>query len=604
MKKTLRTLALLLSLLLILCACSPAGDPNGGGETQPEETFPLLGDDGEVSLESFRIERADVSGMDFSFSDRDKDPSYLGTETRIKFNGSTCTPTGKGVVDVNSTSKIKTVTIKSEGTFVLSGESTEYMVVIRAPETAKVQIVLKGAKLSSSKGPVIHAVTADKVFLTLAEGTENTLADGDLYILTEGGTSLDAAVFSHTDLTVNGSGSLTVNGNFKHGIVSKDDLRITDGKISVTALNVGLEGKDSVRIGGGEITVNAGSDGIRADNDKDANRGFFYMDGGKLSITAKNDAIQAERVINLAGGELAILAGGGRASTTADETKSHKGLKAGSDILVSGGKLTANAYDDAINSNGAILISGGELTLTTKSDAIRATHAIEQTGGDVNVEASYEALEARYIVLSGGKSLLHSEDDAINGVADDHDTAENPIGSAVLLSGTYLCVYAGKDGVDVDGSLAVTGGTVLIFGTTSDSRVFDYNSSAALTGGAFAALGGKDFLADFTGAINQATFACKLPETASHTPITLIDENGKAVLSITSAYTYETALLSAPALQKAKTYTVCLGGEVSGADENGFAAAPTQTGGTELGTLFFNSNLFHADFCEEATTAS
>lgn len=36
-------------------------------------------------------------------------------------------------------------------------------------------------------------------------------------------------------MTINGSGSLTVNGNMKNGIVSKDDLVITGGTITVNA---------------------------------------------------------------------------------------------------------------------------------------------------------------------------------------------------------------------------------------------------------------------------------------------------------------------------------------------------------------------------------
>ena len=588
MKKICSVLALLLSLLLILSACKPSAN----SPDTPTGTLPVLGDDGEVVLESFQIEKADLAGMDFTFSSRDSDPSYTNA-TSVSFNGSSCTVTGSGAKVTNTSTK-KYVTIESEGTYVLTGRSTEYIVYVRAADTAKVQIVLNGVDLSNTRGPAIHAVTADKVFLTVAEGTENSLADGELYIATSNDTSVDAAIFSHVDLTVNGSGKLTVNGRFKHGIVSKDDLRITGGRITVNALNVGLEGKDCVKIGGGEITVTAGTDGIRADNDKDPTRGFFYMNGGKLKVTAANDAIQAHSVINLAGGETELLAGGGRASNETD-TKSHKGLKAGSDVLISGGKLKVNAREDALQSGGSVLISGGEMTLTTANDAIQAAKAIEQTNGTVRVEASYEAMEARYVVLSGGVALLNAEDDAINGVAEDHDTAKNPTGSAVLLSGAYVCVYSGKDGVDVDGSLAVTGGVVLLFGTTDESRVFDYNSSAVLTGGSFAALGGADYLKTFTGAVNQASFACKLTEQASQTPFTLLDEEGKAIFSVTSEYPYQSVLVSAPAIQKAKSYAVVTGGTVSGYDENGYTLTPTLTGDVKQTTLFFNSNLFTAD---------
>ena len=598
MKKLLQMGALLLALLLALCACTtPPATPDGedGDETEQQETIPVLGDDGEVALESFGIQKADLSGMDFTFSDRDRDGSVPASGvTKIRFNGSSCSTSGSGV-NVNNTNK--SVTITTSGTYVLSGSSTEYIVYVKAADADKVQIVLDGVSLSNKRGPAIYAVNADKVFITLADQTESTLADGDNYIVVTEGTTIDAAIFSHVDLTINGSGSLTVNGNFKHGIASKDDLRITGGKITVNAYNVGLEGKDCVKIGGGDITVNAGSDGVRSNNDKDATRGFFYMEGGKLNVTAKNDAIQAQTVINLAGGELSLLAGGGRANTSTD-TKSHKGLKATSDILISGGKLTVNAREDAIQSDAAVLISGGEITLTTAKDAIFAAHAIEQTGGSLTVSASYEALEARYVVLSGGSANLTSEDDAINGVADDHDAAKNPVGSAVLLSGADLCIYAGKDGVDVDGSLAITGGRVLIYGTTKDSRVFDYNSSAALTGGTFAALGGENFLKPFTGAKGQATLSCVLDPQTAKTPFTLQTESGDGILAVTSEYSYQSVLVSTPALQKASTCGIAIGGEVSGLDAGVCLLDPSLTGNSTLSTHFVSSNLFSVDLRE------
>jgi len=601
MKKHFRILVLLLGLLLLFCACetptTPPIDGDGTDEkndaTEPQETIPVLGDDGEVSLESFGINRADISGMDFTFSTRDTDTTIPANATTLHFNGTSCTASGRGA-SVNNSSGKRSVTISTAGTYVLSGSSTEYIIYVRAKDTDKVRIVLNGVSLSNSRGPAIHAVTADKVFLTLAQGTQNTLADGELYILTQDGTTVDAAIFSHTDLTINGSGSLTVNGNFKHGIASKDDLRITGGKITVNALNVGLEGKDCVKIGGGEITVNAGSDGVRSNNDKDPTRGFVYMENGKLTVTAANDAIQAQTVVKLAGGEVSLTAGGGHTDTATD-TKSHKGIKAVSDVLISGGTLKVNAREDAIQSDAAVLISGGELELQTANDAIQADHAIEQTGGSITVIASYEAFEARYLVLSGGNAHLTSEDDAINGLAEDHDTAKNPVGSAVLLSGANVCIYSGKDGIDVDGSLAVTGGAVLIYGTTEESRVFDYNSSAALTGGVFAALGGENFLVPFTGAINQATFACRMTEQAAGTPFTLIDENDKAIFSVTSEYAYQTALVSAPTILKAKTYGIAIGGTVSGLEACGYTLTPTLTGNVSVTPLFFNSNLFVAD---------
>ncbi len=601
MNNTLRYLLLLLCLTVALCACQPSTtnpiDTDGEGSNQQD--VPVMGDDGEVSLRSIDIANADISAIDFSLSERDRDPSYdYNKATLIHFQKSTCTVTGP---DVSVSNSSKTVTIKAAGTYVLFGESTDFSVIVKAAETDKVQIVLKGLTLTAPNGPAIRVSTADKVFLTIDEGSVNTLGDDDLYIITENNNSVDAAIYSASDFTINGSGSLTVNGNFKHGIVSKDDLCITGGNLTVNALKVGVEGKDSVKIGGGTLTVNAGSDGIRSENAKDATRGFVSVEGGTLSVTADGDAIQTENIIRITGGTVSLVTGGG-SSAALDDTDSRKGLKSASDILILGGKLTADCFDDAVHAGGTVTVSGGEATISTANDAIHADLDIEVKNGTVTVAKSYEALEGRYVVISGGTMTLNSDDDAINAVSSDHDTAKNPVGSAILISGGTMRIYSVKDGVDVDGSLAVTGGVTLIFGMSAESRAFDYNSSAVLTGGSFAAIGGKGFAASFTGAVNQATFTCKLAEQAANKPFSVCGADGGAIVSITAPAAYSEVMLSVAGLQKAETYTVAVGGSVSGADADGFAVHATLTGAESLASLFFNSNLFQADLTDSADT--
>jgi hypothetical protein len=124
---------------------------------------------------------------------------------------------------------------------------------------------------------------ADKVFLTLAGGSENILTDAVSYQLTVDDSSVDAAVFSKADLTINGDGALTVNGSCKHGIVSKDDMVITGGTLTVSASSTGIEGKDCVKIIAGSVSVISGADGVRATNTEDAERGFVYIADGTLS---------------------------------------------------------------------------------------------------------------------------------------------------------------------------------------------------------------------------------------------------------------------------------------------------------------------------------
>lgn len=147
-----------------------------------------------------------------------------------------------------------TITITEAGTYVISGSLSDGQIVVDAADDAKVQIVLAGASVTSSSSAAVYAKAADKVFLTLAEGTQNALSASGSFADTGDGNNVDGTVFSKADLTVNGSGSLSVTSSQGHGIVCKDDLAICGGSIDVTAAGHAIQGKDSVAVGVGTLT--------------------------------------------------------------------------------------------------------------------------------------------------------------------------------------------------------------------------------------------------------------------------------------------------------------------------------------------------------------
>ena len=238
------------------------------------------------------------------------------------------------------------LTITEEGVYILSGDY-EGMIVIEAGEEDKVQLVLNNADLANENGPAIYVRSADKVFITAAEGTVNTISDGADYTLSDDDTTLDAAVFSKEDLTINGSGKITINGSYKHAVVSKDDLVITAKDLTVKAENVGLSGKDSVKLSGATVTITAGSDGIRSDNGSDEGKGFVSVVDSKVTIESGKDGIQAETVFTAENVEITGTAGGGSSARNGDASESYKGIKAGVSVTISGGVCRIDSLDDA-----------------------------------------------------------------------------------------------------------------------------------------------------------------------------------------------------------------------------------------------------------------
>lgn len=258
---------------LMLPGCSTKTDQETRQNTETKAT------------ESNSVTEIDTSSM---FSERDKETGYEETESvkiQLSDAGSVCKSDTVSITE-------NTVTIKEAGTYVLSGSLSDGMVIVEAEDTDKIQLVLNGVMISNSQSAALYIRSADKVFVTTAAGTENSLENAGAYVAVDDN-NIDAAVFSKSDITFNGEGTLTVLAKEGHGIVSKDDLVFTSGNYEITGASHGISGKDSVRIADGSYTIVSGKDGIHAENTDDSNAGFVYLAGGTFDITSQQDGISA-----------------------------------------------------------------------------------------------------------------------------------------------------------------------------------------------------------------------------------------------------------------------------------------------------------------------
>ena len=258
-----------------------------------------------------QTETAEVSNIDGildssdMFTNRDKEIGY-DEESAIAINlsdGASTADSDSVVIDGD------TITITEEGTYILSGSLTNGQIVVEA-ENAKVQLVLDNADISCETSAAIYVKNADKVFITTTDGSTNTVCtSGEFEAIDDN--NIDAAIFSKSDLTLNGAGSLEVTCENGHGILSKDDLVITSGEYVVDAGKHALSGKDSVRIAGGTFDLTAGKDGIHSENTDEEEKGFVYIENGSFTITSDGDGIDASYVVEIVDGSFDITAGGG-----------------------------------------------------------------------------------------------------------------------------------------------------------------------------------------------------------------------------------------------------------------------------------------------------
>ena len=580
-----KALAFILILALVSAFCSCKGDENPSLDPAESDGAPSYETvEGETPKE---VTLADLSIFDFEFSKRDIDASY-----------------DDKVINVGTPDSDYEIT--SEGSYIFSGDITDVQIRVKAGDNDKIQIVLSNASIKNSKKSAIYIASADKVFITSEAGTVNSISDGSNYNETDAKGEIDGAIFSRADLTVNDEGSLTVNGCFKHGIVSKDDLRICKTTLSVDAKNVALNGKDCVKISDSTLNLTAGSDGIRASNDEDEDRGYVYIEGGNIKISSFNDAIQAETVVKIASGEFEIIAGGGANGKATDADESYKGIKAASDVYIQGGSLKIDSLDDAIHSNKTVCIEGGEFTLSSGDDGIHADEDLSVCAGSVKVEKSYEGLEATRIFITGGEFDLTASDDGLNAAGGNDQSAGNNPGNnfapppngggfggggfgggnkpggfgtdgfgggvgEIIISGGYILIDASGDGIDSNGSIDLSGGIVLVSGPTNNGNgAFDYDKSAKVSGGTLIALGSNGMAQSFSEAENQGAILVSFSQMSAGTSFCICDSNGDVIASFTPKKAYASATVTTPSIKQGEKYSIYCGAMVESADENGY----------------------------------
>lgn len=305
------------------------------------------------------------------FTERDFDPSYVSAVDITLADGSS-SASGKGVsIDRD------TVTISQEGVYRLSGSLSNGQIVVYAAESSKVQLVLDNVSVTKEGGAAIQVVRADKVFVTTAGGSENTLSSvGKL--LDE---DIDAAVYSKNDICFNGEGMLRIVSQAGHGIATKDDLKICSGNYEIKAEKRGLSGKDSIRIGGGYIHINANGDGLHSEHDQ-ADKGYIFISGGELDIVSDKDGIDCTNYFELLGGSVHIDAASDGINAAAEND-----LDVSAFVSIGGGLLSIKAAEDGIDSNGSIGVHGGEVYISAAprggDGALDYATAAEIHGGTV-----------------------------------------------------------------------------------------------------------------------------------------------------------------------------------------------------------------------------
>lgn len=562
-RKLFRGKAAALVLIMALASATISGCKS---QTSTENTVVTQSTQADSGSDGTTDSSTAEATVDKDFTDRDKDGSYdESSAVKINLNSDKAEAEGAGVSISGST-----VTLSKEGTYLVSGTLDNGQIIVDAADTDKVQIVLANAGINCETSAAIYVKSADKVFVTLADGTTNKLSGGTEYIDTDDNT-VDGVIFSKDDLTVNGSGSLEVNASYKHGIVSKDTLAVTGGNISVNAVSQCLAGKDEVKILDGTFLLTTSGKAVKSSNEDDTSLGNIYVAGGTFTVNSKDDSFHASGTMVIDGGTFTVESGDDAFHADQDVvinngtitvTSCYEGLE-GYRVTVNGGEISIQASDDGINaaqpkSSSAEGQDTGQGDGKEKPEMPRDGQGKgnsprseeNQSGAQSEENLTQEGQQRRRGGGPGGKGVMGG-------------SMENDTNAYIKITGGTLYVDAGGDGLDSNGSLSVSGGMVYVTGPVSDGDgAIDYNGEGIITGGTVIAVGSSGMAQGFDDSSTQCSVLHNLTaQQEAGAVITLKDKEGNELMSFTPEKKYSSVVISSPKLQTGSTYTLTAGSE-------------------------------------------
>jgi hypothetical protein len=545
----------------------------------------------------------------------------------IVFNGDAAPAVTNGAnAAINAESNHIRVTLAAEGAdIVAQGISPDGSLAISG--NYNFNLYLNGLGLTNANGAAINNTGSGAMNLTLVEGTTNRLLDG-----VDSGDK--AALYSKGNLAVAGNGTLEMRGQKGHAIASNGSFSQTGGTIWVKeAAKDGVNAK-SVSISGGSFTARTTGDGIQGDNGVSITGGTFAIittaddvkvhgvkSDGNIVIGAMDASpplmtitvygsgskcLSADGNLSIHSGVLTLnTAGDGFWDTTSgedDKTTACAALKCDGDLLIDGGELTilsTGTGGKGISVDGDITISGGVLDVTTsgeayvysskydtKSKAIKSDNNITINDGTISIKTytdGAEGLECEYtLAIKGGSIEISSYDDAINASGG----ANGRSGSILISGGEIFCSSSNNDGIDSNGTITISGGTIVSMGTTKPEEGFDCdNNTFTISGGTLIGLGGAT-----SKPTASTTTQCTVECNVSYSDLYHIEaSDGSEIMTFKTPRTYSGTvcmLFSGGGFVKGASYTLYSGGSVAeGPNFHGLYPGAAYTKGTAAGTF-------------------
>ena len=522
----------------------------------------------------------------FTENDVDGDWADNAYTTYITLDGSGGTIDGNGAYFLDGD-----LVISNGGWYVLTGTLEDGKIIVDAHDSSKVWIRLNGVTVSCSDDACLRVDQADKVFLTLAEDTENSFSSGTVYSEEALADNTGGTIFSHDDLTINGSGSLSITAGFKHGIDVNDSLVITGGTITITAPQDGIHVSDSLRFMEASLTIDAGDDAVHSDDE-------LYIESGTVLINSCYEGFEAV-TIDIAGGDITmyptddgINANGGSSTMGfgGPGGGGTNGMPSPPDFSDRDMSSMSNTSDSGMppmpgEMSGTTSTDGEMSGMPSQGEMLRWGNVEDITDGEMTSGMpSQGEMPSTPGEMPGAAQAENSDTD---------DTATNEKEPYIRISGGTLTIIneTGRDadGLDSNGSIYIAGGDIRIslLGDGTNNAI-DYGSESGgeciVTGGTILAFGGSGMAEEFSENCTQCAVLYNIGSTVqAGTLFSVRDQEGEEIISYTPECSYSSVSFSLPEMEIGETYTLVCGENSSEITVNATSVSAGTTAGENIG---------------------
>lgn len=525
-------------------------------------------------------------------------------------NASIHCSTGSAIL-VRNADNVK-VTLAADSENELS-DGTEYQTDNDNPDAAlcsKDDLVINGSGSLTVQGNYKHGIAGnDDLVITGGRLTVNSLSHAlrgkDSVAILDGTFVLtsqkDGIQASNTEDSTKGwvqidGGNFTIQSS-GDGIQAETNLSIYDGSFTITSGGGAVNGADHTENRGGGFGRPGGNRPDSANGQTSPEMPSQPAEGGQTPSEMPSQPAEGEQSSSGNESDYSELIFDpddfdDTSTDDSDTTVSTKGIKAGNALLIQQGTFVIDSADDAIHSNYSVTIDGGSFQLSSGDDGIHAEAYLNINGGTTTIAESYEGLEAAQIHISGGTTQVSSSDDGLNATGgssfelvdgllvlkdiSSSDTEQTFGGRGgmfevedncdITISGGNLTVTTSNgDGIDSNGSLNVSGGTVLVFGSSSGGEgALDYTGSSSISGGTLVALGSSGMAQSMEPDDSHATLMVTWDEVQpAGTRLTLCTQQGEILCSLQSTNSFQTAVIGTDSLSAGQEVSLYTGGTVN-----------------------------------------